>query len=304
MKNSKDFPIYSVIDVGTNNILLLITISGTKPEIIYRASATSALGKDMQKGFLQKQAIERAKNILNDFISISKKYTDKIIIIGTSCSREAKNISVLSDWLKSKFNLKYNIISGEEEAYLNGLANISEFAKDEKLLFLDVGGGSTEFTLAENGEIKKTYSTQIGIRRYANKFGIDFLAMKEQLKQDLSVIPKDKLKHSILVGIGWTACSIAAMKYKLAEYDSNVVHRSFIKSDELEKMQAELSLLDEKQIAQKMPFDSKRAEIILIGLNIVKEIVDSFQGSGFFVSDRGLQFGVLRMNKEKLAKML
>lgn len=304
MKNSKDFPIYSVIDVGTNNILLLITISGTKPEIIYRASATSALGKDMQKGFLQKQAIERAKNILNDFISISKKYTDKIIIIGTSCSREAKNISVLSDWLKSKFNLKYNIISGEEEAYLNGLANISEFAKDEKLLFFDVGGGSTEFTLAENGEIKKTYSTQIGIRRYANKFGIDFLAMKEQLKQDLSVIPKDKLKHSILVGIGGTACSIAAMKYKLAEYDSNVVHRSFIKSDELEKMQAELSLLDEKQIAQKMPFDSKRAEIILIGLNIVKEIVDSFQGSGFFVSDRGLQFGVLRMNKEKLAKML
>jgi exopolyphosphatase/guanosine-5'-triphosphate,3'-diphosphate pyrophosphatase len=293
-----------VIDVGTNNILLLITISGTKPEIIYRASATSALGKDMQKGFLQKQAIERAKNILNDFISISKKYTDKIIIIGTSCSREAKNISVLSDWLKSKFNLKYNIISGEEEAYLNGLANISEFAKDEKLLFFDVGGGSTEFTLAENGEIKKTYSTQIGIRRYANKFGIDFLAMKEQLKQDLSVIPKDKLKHSILVGIGGTACSIAAMKYKLAEYDSNVVHRSFIKSDELEKMQAELSLLDEKQIAQKMPFDSKRAEIILIGLNIVKEIVDSFQGSGFFVSDRGLQFGVLRMNKEKLAKML
>ena len=63
-----------MIDVGTNNILLLITISGTKPEIIYRASATSALGKDMQKGFLQKQAIERAKNILNDFISISKKY--------------------------------------------------------------------------------------------------------------------------------------------------------------------------------------------------------------------------------------
>ena len=293
-----------MIDVGTNNILLLITISGTKPEIIYRASATSALGKDMQKGFLQKQAIERAKNILNDFISISKKYTDKIIIIGTSCSREAKNISVLSDWLKSKFNLKYNIISGDEEAYLNGLANISEFAKDEKLLFFDVGGGSTEFTLAENGEIKKTYSTQIGIRRYANKFGIDFLAMKEQLKQDLSVIPKDKLKHSILVGIGGTACSIAAMKYKLAEYDTNVVHRSFIKSDELEKMQAELSLLDEKQIAQKMPFDSKRAEIILIGLNIVKEIVDSFQGSGFFVSDRGLQFGVLRMNKEKLAKML
>jgi len=160
LKNSKDFPIYSVIDVGTNNILLLITISGTKPEIIYRASATSALGKDMQKGFLQKQAIERAKNILNDFISISKKYTDKIIIIGTSCSREAKNISVLSDWLKSKFNLKYNIISGDEEAYLNGLANISEFAKDEKLLFFDVGGGSTEFTLAENGEIKKTYSTQ------------------------------------------------------------------------------------------------------------------------------------------------
>jgi len=304
LKNTGNSPIYSVIDVGTNNILLLIAKSGTKPEIINRASATSALGKDMQNGFLQKQAIERAKKILENFINISKKYTNNIIIIGTSCSREAKNIFVLSDWLKKKFNLKYNIISGEEEAYLNGLANISEFGKEKDLLFFDVGGGSTEFTFAQNGEIKKTYTTQIGIRRYVNKFGSDFFAVRKQLMQDLSGIPIDKLKHSVLVGIGGTACSIAAMKHKLVEYDSNVVHRSFIKLDELEKMQLELDLLDENQITKKMQFDSKRAEIILIGLYIVKEIVDSFQGSGFFVSDRGLQFGVLRLNKEKLAKML
>jgi len=304
LKNADNSPIYSVIDVGTNNILLLIATSGAKLEIIYQASATSALGKEMKDDFLQPQAISRAKNILTDYINYSRKFTNQIIIIGTSCSREAKNISELSEWLMDEYKINYQIISGEQEAHLNGLANLTEFSQNQNLLLFDVGGGSTEFTLIQAGKIQQTITTPIGIRRYINRFDSEFAMIKQQLLTDLTGSQLQLPEQITLVGIGGTACSLAAMKHRLETYQSEVVHRSFISSADIVGLQLDLQGKTASELVEKMPFDVKRAEIILIGLHIVKEIVAFFQGGGFFVSDRGLQFGVLRQNENELAKML
>ncbi|MFO7895847.1 MAG: hypothetical protein R6U84_02835 [Candidatus Cloacimonadales bacterium] len=178
--------IYSVIDVGTNNILLLIAKRGAELEIIARDSATSALGKNMQQNYLQQAALQRAKKILAAFISQSLQYQARIIIIGTSCSREAKNIAELSDWLWDKYRLPYQIISGAEEAYFNGLANQAEFPEAQKLLLFDLGGGSTEFTLLQAEQILRAESVNIGIRRFESEFGNDYAALKARV---LSLLP-------------------------------------------------------------------------------------------------------------------
>ena len=297
--------IYSVIDVGTNNVLLLI--AGKNKErirIIHRNSFTSALGKDMKDGFLTKGALDRTKVILEEIIELSKKYTDKIIIIGTSCSREAKNISILSGWLWNNFRIKYNIISGENEAYFNGLANIKEFPDFNDITLFDVGGGSTEFTFLKENKIISHLSTSIGVRRLHNEFPEDFQCRITRVTEILNEMNIKNVSKQILIGIGGTVTNLSAVKKNLKEYDSNIIHKSILKKDEIKEIYADFRKMSEKQIADLIPFEPTRAEIILTGAMIIKEIIDHFKADKIFVSDRGFQFGVLAQSEKELEKML
>ena len=302
LKNNSN--IYSVIDVGTNNVLLLISTSGTNPEIFLRRSATSALGKDMKDGMLTEAGILRAQKILAEFIALSKEFTQKIIIIGTSCSREAKNIGLLTDWLWQNYKINYQIISGEDEAILNGLANIEEFSEFDNLVLFDIGGGSTEFTYISNKRIINEITVPLGIRRFINEYGDNQKLICQKARELLVDIPHQLDQNIELIGIGGTACSLAAMKFGLKKYQSEIVHKSSLTSLELKNILEDIAKLSPEMLTAKLPFDTKRAEIIEVGALLIKEIVDSFQRSGFLVSDRGLQFGVLQLDKQKLAKML
>ena len=295
---------YCVIDVGTNNVLLLIASVNDHINIIKRGSIISALGKDMKDGFLDIEAIDRTKIILTDFIENAHEFTKNIIVVGTSCSRDAKNISVLSDWLKDKYQINYHIISGNEEANFNGLANINEFKKNKNIVMFDVGGGSSEFIWIKDGKIIQTLSINLGIRRLQNIYGSDYQKKYKETQRLLNTLPSSPFDDPVLVGIGGTATSLGAMKFQLEEYDPQVVHKSKIAVSELKNILSNLRGKTDNQIAKLMPFEPKRADLIETGTMIVTEILDYFGVKEFFVSDHGIQFGVLMQDKHDLNKML
>ncbi len=293
----------SIIDVGTNNILLLMARKkADKIEILDRRSSISALGKNMKDNFLTQSAIRRTRNILNDFISRSRMFTDNILVIGTSCSREAKNISQLSDWLWGKHHLRYLIISGEQEAYLNGLANSSEFPELDKFLLFDIGGGSTEFTLISQKKVERSISLNLGIRRLQNEFGRDFSNKEKQTVKLLDSLRWDE-KDIPLVGIGGTVTSLIALKLGLQEYTSAQVHKTNVSLTELEQIFQKIRRLSLKQIATLLPFDPKRSDILLTGTMIVNKILAYFKADNFFISDKGFQFGILNLRNKDLVDL-
>lgn len=295
---------YCVIDVGTNNVLLLIASIEDGISVIKRDSMISGLGKDMQNDLLDENAINRTKKVLTNFIKKARNYTDKIIIVGTSCSRDAKNISSLSSWLQEEFQLNYNIISGDEEAKLNGLANIHEFIKYKNLIMFDVGGGSTELIWIENGKVVKTDSLDLGIRRLQNDLRSDHSAKLNATRVLLNSLKPVKLTKPVLVGIGGTATSLSAMKFQLEKYDPALVHKSMVTKEEIKILYSKLKEKDLIEISKLMPFEPKRADLIQTGTMIVLEILDYFSSKDFFVSDRGIQFGILAQSRSELEKML
>jgi len=294
---------FSIIDVGTNNVLLLLARKkGKKIEILNRRTEVSALGKNMKGDLLTESAIRRTKNILNDYISLSKMFTENIIVAGTSCSRTAKNINLLSQWLLEKYNLKYLIISGEDEAFLNGLANIKEFKNYNEFLLFDIGGGSTEFTFIKNKKILESLSVDLGIRRLQNEYGSNLLIKESRTRELLQKLP---IKKKItLIGIGGTATSIAAVKHNLTEYNSKLIHKTTIFAKDLSAFYKRIMLLSKDQIAKIFPFEPERSDIILTGTMIVTEILNYFNVDEFIVSDRGFQFGFLNLRTRELMNMI
>ncbi|HCS20363.1 MAG TPA: exopolyphosphatase [Bacteroidetes bacterium] len=83
----------------------------------------------------------------------------------TSAMREAQNGKSITDTVRKKFDLKINIISGEEESRLI-LQSVMESIKSKgNFILIDVGGGSTEITFIHNGVPRESRSFPLGTVR-------------------------------------------------------------------------------------------------------------------------------------------
>jgi len=303
MKFQTDNLKLSIIDVGTNNILLLLAEKQRSDfEVVESKSSISALGKNMKDQTLTQNAIRRTKNILGDFITYSRFFTDNIIVIGTSCSRDAKNIEQISSWLWKKYKLKYLIISGNDEAYLNGLANMDEFPHLKEFILFDIGGGSTEFTYIVNRQIKRFLSLNLGIRRLQNSFGNNTLDKETRIRKLLQEMIWPK-KNIPLVGIGGTVTSLAALKHELKDYDSKIIHRTLISTADLSYLYRKFIRLNKSQLVRLIPFDPARSDIVATGTMIVNEILSYFETEEFYISDKGYPFGILKLNYSDLLEL-
>ncbi|MDP8219949.1 MAG: hypothetical protein P9X26_01270 [Candidatus Stygibacter frigidus] len=285
---------YCLIDIGTNNVLLLLAeIDTGEYHIIKRLNRISALAEGMEAGNLSKDGIDRVKNILREYITIAEKYDAEPVLIGTSALREAENRYILEDWLEKEYSIPLRLITGDEEARLNGIANINEFTHENILLF-DIGGGSTEFTLITKGEIRDIQSIDLGIRRFHNRFGDEAYQEVGYLRLKLNLITIRIPSGTMLVGIGGTVTSLAAMLQNMTVYNENKVHKYQITKVQLDKLFSEIANTPEDQVLERIAFNPLSKALLMAGGIIVREIIAHFNASNFFVSDRTWQYGVLK----------
>ncbi len=280
----------ALIDVGTNNIQMLWAIDR---KAVHRASQISALGKDMKDGILATEAIERAKNILNDYIDSAMAFTDRVIITGTSCSREASNIREISDWIERHYNLEYRILSEEEEAAMTAEVIRVDFPEYPRIVSFDIGGGSTEFNLLENGRLLESISLPVGIRRLENLFSSDTDAKRSYIDEQLQRIAAWKNHPLTLIGIGGSIANLAAVKAKLVRYNPEIVHKMHLNDCDLKNFIDTFGKLTYEEICRLMPFEPARADLIRTGSIFIKMVMDFFEQEEVVVSDHGLMFGML-----------
>lgn len=159
----------SVIDMGTNTFNLLITEHhNTEFKILYSDKTPVKLGQKTEDNhFISKSKIDKIINALSDFLNKIKKYNvDKTIIVATSSIRTAQNQKEVLDAIKNTLGIDVQVIDGEKEAELIYYANkYAVKMNDEKHLIMDIGGGSTEFIIANQHKIFWKKSFLLGMAR-------------------------------------------------------------------------------------------------------------------------------------------
>ena len=142
---------YAAIDLGTNSCRLLICDETGKELCKYTTSPR--LGEGLQKEMkFTPEAVDRGIKCFFDYRQIMDKYNIvKCRAIATAGCRMAKNGA---DFIKRVFDesrIKLEVIDGYEEARLNLKgALIHVQGKTPYVVLYDLGGGSTEITLATN----------------------------------------------------------------------------------------------------------------------------------------------------------
>ena len=149
--------ILAAIDIGTNSFHLVIADVNSKGQfkVLTREREVVRLGKssdDMK--YLDKDAIERGVSALKRFKLICDSYGAEIRAIGTSAVREALNKEIFINSVFENTGVNIEVVTGIEEArliYLGVLQALKVF--NERILLIDIGGGSTEFLIGEKGKI-------------------------------------------------------------------------------------------------------------------------------------------------------
>ncbi len=297
----------AAIDIGTNSSRLLIgeKKSASSFDILLRKLEITRLGEGVdQSKMLKEEAVDRVFKTLKKYRAVIDQYqVNQVRVIGTSALRDVDNSDILRDKL-SELGFELEIISGEKEAELNYLGAASNL--DTDFLLIDIGGGSTEFIWSEAEEIKFK-SLDIGCVRMTEKFisnpgnkinSVEADKLNNYLKKILSTNLNFK-KDLKVKGVGGTITTLAAVKLGMEEYDSNKIENLKLKKSEIENIISNLSSLNLEKREKIKGLQPKRADIIIAGLIILRNILDYIKSPELLVSDHDLLYGLL---KEELIK--
>jgi exopolyphosphatase/guanosine-5'-triphosphate,3'-diphosphate pyrophosphatase len=163
-----------IIDLGTNTFNLLIadqTVNGF--EKLFKKRGPVKLGQGgINKGFIAPDAQERGISILKEHLKTINEYlVDKYYAFATSAIRTAANGEEYVKRIYAETGIPVTVISGEKEAELicYGVKQAVELS-EEKVLIIDIGGGSVEFIICNQPDVFWKQSLKLGIARLLEKF--------------------------------------------------------------------------------------------------------------------------------------
>ncbi|MDX1333497.1 MAG: exopolyphosphatase [Robiginitalea sp.] len=165
---------YAAIDIGSNAIRLLvhnvIETSERPPQFFKNAlvRVPVRLGEDsFTRGVISEENALRIHKSLKSFLLlIEVSGVEKFRACATSALREARNGAKILEEVREELGLEVELIDGKTEASIIAGTDLKDFIRqDTSYLYVDVGGGSTEFTLFSGGRVISSSSFRIGTVR-------------------------------------------------------------------------------------------------------------------------------------------
>jgi exopolyphosphatase/guanosine-5'-triphosphate,3'-diphosphate pyrophosphatase len=299
----------AAIDIGTNSFhLIIVEVSKSGGlKLLDRQREFLRLGSESGKdlSFISDDEKVKAISVLKNFSSLAKYHKANIRAVSTSAVREAKNKNEFIQTVFEQTGIKVETIEGTEEAKLIflGMKNALQI-NDKSVLGIDIGGGSTEFIYAVNGNPAFAESVKIGAVRLSKKFFTDFIitdsAVKncnEYVEQQILSNPKiqTNIKLDFAVGSSGTVDTICLINQfqKGADIKPRLNGYTFDKAefDEIYSFVMNLKNPDERM---RVPgIESKRADIIPAGLIILKKAFELFNIQKMVLSEYALREGVV-----------
>lgn len=308
--------IKGIIDIGTNSCRLFIaelenTSEGKKikRELVKDVEIVK-LGEGVNKTHnLNPEAIKRTLDCLKKYKEKASSYgVENIRAFATSAVRDAENREVFLQEV-SKLGIKIECISGKTEATLNFLGNSLVFK--DRILVVDIGGGSTEFTLGKDKTIDFIQSINIGAVRATEKFFSDNDYSEEKLekcqswiRKNLEILKTIKDRDFKLIGVAGTATTQISVRDKMEIYDSSKVHMATLTLDELKE---NLSLFLSKNFEERkkiVGLEEKRADVIIAGTLILLTILEELNQDKIIISESDNLSGAITREEETMSERL
>jgi exopolyphosphatase/guanosine-5'-triphosphate,3'-diphosphate pyrophosphatase len=287
---------YAAIDIGSNAMRVLISnVVETKEEVHFQKNALVRapirLGEDsFTLGEISKKNLKRMISAMKAFKLLMKVHgVSHYQAYATSALREANNSREVVEQVKKKAGIKIEIIDGRKEAEIISNSKISDFLNTQKtFLFVDVGGGSTEFTFINEGKRVCSKSFKIGTVRLINNLVDDRIweAIRNWITKNAQ--PYHKIT---LMGSGGNKLS-------------NIKEGKPLSVIKLNQIFLELESLSYEDRIVKFELNPDRADVIIPAARIYLKALEWSGGQRIYVPKFGLSDGMIKyMHKNKRKKI-
>lgn len=162
------------MDLGTNTFHLLLVegdVTGFT-EIVHEQQAVKLGEGGINKGFIQSAAFQRGIDCMKRYSGlINTNKVSHVKAIATSALRNAANGQEFIIEVKKQTGISIEIIDGNAEAgYIYKGVRAGGGLSSQNTLIVDIGGGSVEFIICNDKEIKWKQSFEIGAARLMDNF--------------------------------------------------------------------------------------------------------------------------------------
>lgn len=299
----------AVIDVGTNSTNLLVQDDNGVD--VARIVATTRLGESLQQtGLLSDEAITRTVDMIASHIAVATSHgVSHVVITGTAACRRAHNTQKFIDAVLARTNITVEVLSEKDEAtfaFRGALTGLPELLSPQ--LVIDIGGGSTEYTV---GVLDAEMSASIpfgSVTGTASHITTD-RPRPEDLTNLIGAVSDDleEIQRNIpavnsparAIGIAGTIVTIAAVEIGLATFDETALHGFVLTRDAAEDV---FRTLATETLAQRLlnpGLSADRADIIVAGCCILVSTMRRLRLDEIVVSTRSLLDGIAARERLK-----
>lgn len=285
---------YGAIDIGSNAIRLLIAnviISEDHPPKFKKSSLVRVpirLGQDaFVEGKISKDNIHRIIDAMQAFkLLMNVHKVERYKACATSAMRNASNGQKVIEKILKETGVSIDIINGKKEAEIIAFTDLSELIEDDNnYLYVDVGGGSTEFTIFSKGTIKTSKSFKMGTVRLLNNKKSENKMIFSEVEEWVRKNTKD-LKKIALIGSGGNINKLFKLSGRTEGNPISYIYLSaqyqFLKKLTYEQRITELGL------------NPDRADVIIPATKIFLSAMKWSNAKKIFVPKIGLADGIVK----------
>jgi len=288
--------LYAVIDIGSNAARLLFAnaLIIDNETFVEKASLIRIplrLGKDVfSKGKISKEKAKDFVKTMKAFKLLIEVYKPhEYRVLATAAMREAQNSYKICDLIHESTGLKIEVITGKEEASIIRSTNKLNILDPLKpVVFIDVGGGSTEISVELNGELIQLRSFKIGTIRlleknYSKTIWDDIFSWLEEIKA--------KYSQMYCVGSGG---NINKLNKLYGDSETQLLTKN-----QLQNAFDKLSILTVEERMKRYGFRMDRADVIVPAARIYLKLMNYLGVSQITVPKIGLADGMVHILHDK-----
>ena len=164
----------AILDLGSNTFnLLIVSIENNSFERLHSSKIPVKLGeKGFSLGIITEKAFDRGLLAIQEHLyTIGQWSCEAIYAFATSAVRTASNGQEFIASIAERFSIDVDVIDGEKEAeFIYEGVKLAEALDDRVSLIMDIGGGSTEFVIANKDTCYWKHSFKLGAARIIDLF--------------------------------------------------------------------------------------------------------------------------------------
>lgn len=300
--------ITAALDIGSNSIhLVVVETDYEKPfRVLASAKEMVRLGRSVARDRkLSSDAMQRAIQCLKKFRGKAEKYgAQEFFAVATSATREATNRTEFIARATEETGIHIEILSGVEEARLIALAVSvrQRHRARQRLLVIDIGGGSTEFAVAQNGEPLALASLKLGAVRFTQKYASDDPMPEKQLKRLRAEVREIiAARAGEITAAGFECCfgtsgtinALSRVAIERRVHAHTRANPAMLSLEDVRLLNEELARLDLEVRMKATGLNRARSEIIVAGGQILEAAMELLGVKELSVCDWALREGVI-----------